>query len=151
MRSRYYCPDCLTPAEHAPPEAGERACAKCGRAYSLDLAAVGDGAIERCGYCGNSALFLQKDFDQRLGCALIAISLAAAVAVGWRFGWIWFTPVLLATVVVDWIVAARVRPVTICYQCDAEYRDVPPHPRHRGYDPHVAERYAGEKTLRRMR
>ena len=77
--------------------------------------------------------------------------LAAAVFVGWRFGWIWFTPALLVSVVADWIVASRVRPVTICYRCDAEYRDVPPNPRHRGYDPHVAERDAERKTVRRMR
>ena len=47
--------------------------------------------------------------------------------------------------------AARVRPVTICYRCDAEYRDAMTNPRHRGYDPHVAERYAQKKTVRRMR
>ena len=46
---------------------------------------------------------------------------------------------------------ARIRPVTICYRCDAEYRDVPVNPHHKGYDPHVAERYAERKTLRRMR
>ena len=47
--------------------------------------------------------------------------------------------------------ATRVRAVTICYRCDAEYRDVAPNPRHRGYDPHVAERDAEVKTVRRMR
>jgi hypothetical protein len=81
----------------------------------------------------------------------MAASLGVALLVGWRVGWIWFTPVLLATVLIDWVVAARIRPVTICYRCDAEYRDVPVHPRHQGYDPHVAERYAEKKTLRRMR
>ena len=151
VRSRYYCPECLTSADHSPPEAGEAACSKCGKRYSFDLASLGEGPVEACAYCGNRALFLQKDFDQRLGCALMGTSLALALAAGWKYGWIWFTPVLLATVLVDWIVAARIRPVTICYQCDAEYRDVPVHPRHRGYDPHVAERYAAEKTLRRLR
>ena len=34
---------------------------------------------------------------------------------------------------------------------DAEYREAPLNPRHRGYDPHVAERYASKKTVRRMR
>jgi len=97
------------------------------------------------------AFFLQKDFDQRLGCLLLAVSLGLALLVGWRFGWIWFTPVLLATVAVDWIVAWRIRPVTICYRCDAEYRDIPLNPRHRDYDPHMAERYAEKKTVRRMR
>ena len=151
MRSRYYCPECLTSAEHAPPEAGERSCAKCGRRYAFDLASAAEGPLDACAFCGSRAFFLQKDFDQRIGCALMALSLAIAVAVGWRFGWIWFTPVLLSTVLVDWIVAARIHPVTICYRCDAEYRDLPADPRHRGYDPHVAEKYAEEKTLRRMR
>ena len=81
----------------------------------------------------------------------MAASLAVALLVGWKAGWIWFTPVLLVSVVVDWVVASRIRPVTICYRCDAEYRDVPVNPRHKGYDPHVAERYAEQKTVRRMR
>ena len=152
MRARRYCPTCLEAREHSPTDAGDFRCAKCGAAYSARLAGTAPaGPVERCGFCGNRAFFLQKDFDQRLGCLLMAISLAAALFVGWKVGWIWFTPVLLVSVVVDWIVASRIRPVTICYQCDAEYRELPVNPRHRGYDPHVAERYASRKTLRRMR
>ncbi len=152
MRARYYCPDCLAAREHETSDAGEFACARCGRKYEAKLPeAFGSSGVERCGFCGNRAFFLQKDFDQRLGCLFLVASLGLALFVGWKFGWIWFTPALLATVLVDWIVAARVRPVTICYRCDAEYRDVALHPRHRGYDPHVAERYAEKKTVRRMR
>ena len=125
---------------------------KCGRAYAAHFeSAAPAGPIERCAFCGNRAFFLEKDFDQRLGCLFLALSLGIALYVGWRFGWIWFTPVLLATVLVDWIVASRIQPVTICYRCDAEYRDLPLNARHRGYDPHVAERYAKTKTVRRMR
>ncbi|MDQ6891575.1 MAG: hypothetical protein M3167_02725 [Acidobacteriota bacterium] len=152
MLARRYCPDCLTSTEFSGTEAGEFACAKCGNPYSVSFeGAVGPEGVERCAFCGKRAFFLQKDFDQRLGCAFMAVSLGAAVFVGWKFGWIWFTPVLLATVVVDWIVATRIRPVTICYRCDAEYRGLPSNPRHRGYDPHVAERDAEVKTVRRMR
>ncbi len=152
MRARYYCPDCLTAREHAESDAGSFACAKCGRTYQVNLpGATGAAGIEQCGFCDNRALFLQKDFDQRLGCLIMATSLAAALVVGWKVGWIWFTPVLLVSVVVDWIVATRIRPVTICYRCDAEYRDVPVNPSHKGYDPHIAERYAERKTVRRMR
>ena len=39
----------------------------------------------------------------------------------------------------------------IAWEGDAEYREAPLNPRHRGYDPHVAERYASRKTVRRMR
>jgi DNA-directed RNA polymerase subunit RPC12/RpoP len=152
LRTRRYCPDCLASRDHAPGDSGEFRCEKCGRAYSARFESISPGGpIERCAYCGNRAFFLEKDFDQRLGCLFLAISLAAALVVGWRFGWVWFTPVLLATVLVDWIVAVRIRPVTICYRCDAEYRDLPRNERHRGYDPHVAERYAKTKTVRRMR
>jgi hypothetical protein len=150
VRARYYCPICMTSRDHGAGESGEFLCGKCGRAYEARLSEA-PTPVQRCGFCGNRAFFLQKDFDQRLGCLFMALSLGLALFVGWKLGWIWFTPVLLATVVVDWIVAARVRPVTICYRCDAEYRDVGLHPRHRGYDPHVAERYAERKTVRRMR
>lgn len=152
MRARYYCPACFASREHVAENEGAFSCEKCGGPYSARLGgALGPSGIERCAFCGNRTFFLQKDFDQRLGCLILGISLAVALLVGWKFGWIWFTPVLLATVVIDWIVAVRVRPVTICYRCDAEYRDVRANPRHRGHDPHVAERYAKKKTLRRMR
>ena len=152
MRARYYCPDCLTARDHAASDTGPFTCAKCGRAYEAAFEkGVSPEGVEACAFCGGHAFFLQKDFDQRLGCLIMAASLGVALLAGWKFGWIWFTPVLLVSVVVDWIVAARIRPVTICYRCDAEYRDVPVNPRHKGYDPHVAERYAKQKTVRRMR
>lgn len=152
MKSRYYCPDCLTARVYAGAEAGEQTCEKCARPYAARFEGVlGPRGVERCAFCGNRAFFLQKDFDQRLGCFLMAVSLALALYIGWRFGWIWFTPALLASVLVDWIVATRIGAVTICYRCDAEYREVPLNPRHRAYDPHIAERYAEKKTVRRMR
>jgi hypothetical protein len=153
LRVRYYCPGCLAAREFAEPlTADDPACARCGRTYAVRPDGVlGPDGVERCLFCGNRAFFVQKDFDQRLGCLLMALSLGVALFVGWKFGWIWFTPALLASVLVDWIVAARIGAVTICYRCDAEYRDVPLNPRHRAHDPHVAERYAEKKTVRRMR
>jgi hypothetical protein len=152
MRARFYCPDCLTAKEHDGTASGDFACVKCSRPYTPSFAnTLGAEGIEACAFCQNHALFLQKDFDQRLGCLIMAASLGLALLVGWKAGWIWFTPVLLVSVVIDWVIAARIRPVTICYRCDAEYRDVPVNPRHKGYDPHVAERYAEKKTVRRMR
>lgn len=152
MRVRYYCGECLTARDFASPfpEAGEHACAQCGRKFHWDFGAS-TGADFPCAFCGNRAFFLQKDFDQRLGCLIMAASLGGALVVGWRVGWIWFTPVLLATVLIDWIVAARIRPLAICYRCDAEYRDLADPSHYKAYDPHIAERYAETKTVRRMR
>ena len=106
--------------------------------------------MDVCSRCSSSALFTQKDFDQRLGCAILALGAALALGVSWRFGGIWFVPVLLAVAAVDLVLARCVAPVVICYKCDTEYRDVADRSRARAYDPHVAERFAETKTVRRM-
>ena len=152
MKIRRYCPACLsrTGLSAADPAAGS--CPNCGLGWSFDPPPVAREArlVERCGFCGGRAFFVQRDFDQRIGCAIMAASIAGALFVGWKFGWIWFTPVLLATVLIDWVLAFKIKPVTICYRCDAEYRECELNPRHRPYDPHIAERYAETKTVRRM-
>jgi DNA-directed RNA polymerase subunit RPC12/RpoP len=153
VRIRLYCPDCLARVELDAARPAEGACAKCARFWSFvpSETELRENRVDRCGSCGHRAFFVQRDFDQRIGCLILAASLAAALFVGWRFGWIYFTPVLLATVLIDWILAFRIGPVTICYRCDAEYRDVASNSRHRPYDPHVAERFARVRTVRRMR
>ncbi|MGH9443828.1 MAG: hypothetical protein ACRD16_16305 [Thermoanaerobaculia bacterium] len=152
MRIRRYCSGCLRRVDLTQALTASGACLKCGLPWRLDPspAELSTNRVDRCGFCGNRAFFVQRDFDQRIGCAIMAASLALAFVVGWKYGWIYFTPVLLATVLVDWVLAWRIGPVTICYRCDAEYRDVEANPRHKPYDPHVAERYAQVKTVRRM-
>lgn len=150
MKVRGYCPRCVRAADIGAPAEASGACARCGEPWTYRARDAMDSAVTRCGFCGNRAFFVQRDFDQRIGCAIMVASIAAALCVGARFGWIWFTPVLLATVLIDWVLAVAIRPVTICYRCDAEYRGQPLNPRHHPYDPHVAERYAAKKTVRRM-
>ncbi len=152
MRIRRYCPSCLSRAELAGAKTAAGDCRKCRTGWAFDPTGEETSAnrVDRCGFCGNRAFFVQRDFDQRIGCAVMAASLALALFVGWKFGWIYFTPVLLATVLIDWVLAFRIGPVTICYRCDAEYRDVAVNARHKPYDAHIAERYAAVKTVRRM-
>ena len=106
--------------------------------------------VDVCSRCGTTAFYSQKDFDQRLGCAILAAGAALALGVSWRFGGIWFVPVLLAFAAADVVLARRVKPVVICYRCDTEYRDVPDAASVRAWDPHIGERYAETKTVRRM-
>lgn len=152
MRIRRYCPTCLGRIEIGGGEPASGACPKCGLAWNFDFRGPSGepDRVERCGFCGGRAFFVQRDFDQRIGCVIMAVSIALALFVGWKFGWIWFTPVLLATVLIDWVLAFKIKPVTICYRCDGEYRESALNPRHRPYDPHVAERFAPMRTVRRM-
>ncbi len=111
---------------------------------------VAGSRVDACSRCSSTALYVQKDFDQRLGCAILVAGAALALGVSWRFGGIWFVPVLLAFAAADLVLARRVKPVVICYQCDTEYRDAPDASSVRAYDPHVAERFVETKTVRRM-
>jgi len=148
---RGYCGECVAPiAIDDPDTAASGRCGRCGRAWAYSPGTGDAGVVRRCGFCGGRAFFVQRDFDQRLGCLIMAGAIVVAIFCGWRFGWIYFTPVLLATVLIDWVLSLRVGRVTICYRCDSEYRGSKPNPRHRPYDAHVAERYASVKTLRRM-
>lgn len=148
-----YCGDCLTRID-LPTEAagGEAPCPKGHDAIPFRHSeAVVEGArVDRCSRCDASAFYAQKDFDQRLGCAILALGAAAALAVAHFFGGIWFAPVLLVFAAGDFVLARRVGSVVICYRCDTEYRGVPDAASYKAYDPHVAERYAEAKTLRRM-
>lgn len=150
MRARGHCPRCVRAVDldGSGPASGE--CARCAEPWTYRAPEDAAAPVERCGFCGNRAFFVQRDFDQRIGCVIMALSIGAALLVGAKLGWIWFTPVLLATVLIDWALSLVIKPVTICYRCDAEYREVPLNPRHRPYDPHVGERYAEAKTVRRM-
>src|ERR1035441_2312708 len=129
VRVSVYCSECLARIELPPPQETISGSVSCP---------------------SSTALFTQKDFDQRLGCAILAAGAAVALGVSWRFGGIWFVPVLLLVAAADLVLARRVAAVVICYQCDTEYRGVADASATRSYDPHVAERFADVKTVRRM-
>jgi hypothetical protein len=109
-----------------------------------------DERVDQCSRCKSAAFYVQKDFDQRLGCAILALGAVLALGAASRFGGIWLVPVLLAFAALDFFLARRVPPVVICYRCDTEYRDVPGAATYRPYDPHIAERDAAVKTVRAM-
>ncbi len=155
MRVSLYCATCLAPIPLPPPAErpeGEAPCPSGHPAIAFRHSeAVRDGIrVDRCSRCESTAFFVQKDFDQRLGCLILAGGAIFALAVAHFVGGIWFVPVLLLVAAIDFFVARRVHPVVICYRCDTEYRDVPDAKSYRPWDPYIAERFADVKTVRRM-
>jgi hypothetical protein len=134
--------------------AGEVSCSSLSKRSSIPFShstAVAAGeSVDKCSRCGSTVFYVQKDFDQRLGCAILALGAVLALLAAWRFGGIWLVPVLLAVAAIDFVLARRVPPVVICYRCDTEYRDVPGVGGYRAYDPHIAERDAKVRTVRAM-
>jgi hypothetical protein len=155
MRVAVYCKDCMARIELPPPAAEAAGQARCSSqhssiAFSHSPSVCRAERVDQCSRCGSTAFYVQKDFDQRLGCAILALGAVLALLAAWKFGGIWLVPVLLALAAVDFVLARRVAPVVICYRCDTEYRDVPNPRAYKPYDPHVAERDAGARTVRAM-
>ena len=127
---------CSSPSQHPPVS------------FSHSPAVRSGQCVDLCSRCGSTAFYVQKDFDQRLGCAILAFGAVLALGAAWKLGGIWLVPVLLAFAAIDFVLARRVPPLVICYRCDTEYRDVPDPASYSPYDPHVAERDAQVKTVR---
>lgn len=159
VRVAVYCTDCLQRLELPPPStqaAGEVGCScsspskKSPISFSHSDAVQRGEKVDRCSRCSSTAFYVQKDFDQRLGCAILALGAALALFAAWRWGGVWLVPILLAFAAFDFVLARRVPPVVICYRCDTEYREVPEASAYKPYDPHVAERDAEVKTVRAL-
>ncbi len=98
--------------------------------------------LETCPSCGCPDLFIRKDFPQKIGllivviAALVFLILASNPHTFYLGAW-----VLVGAAVVDALLYCFVPKITICYRCRAEFRDVPLHPRHGGFELSVAEKY----------
>ena len=100
--------------------------------------ALGD-PLQFCAVCSYERLFTQKDFDRRLGLAVVAVG---AVLSPWTYGLS-----LLGCMLLDYGLYYIVPEITVCYGCAAIYRGFRNNPRHRAHDPLLAERYRREAPM----
>ena len=89
--------------------------------------------FERCPVCEARQFYLQKDFNQALGCFIMLIGIAL---VPWTYGL--SLPVFA---LFDWILHKRVPTIVICYKCLSEFRGfkIPEH--FKPFMHHIGERY----------
>lgn len=123
MEIRYTCPSCgignglpLRPDGTADPEPPCRSCGRC-----LKLAAPRglppDRRVIECLVCGDNKLFTQKDFNQKIGCAIVGVG---ALLVPWTYGLS-----LAVCALVDFLLYRRLPLIAACYVCGAKYRGFP--------------------------
>lgn len=137
------CPACRKPdvvdlddaARHEEPQLR---CHQCGYNQSFPAGARTDDGdwedpLTRCLSCGSERLFVQKDFNRKLG---VAIVVAGAVLSPWTYG-----ASLLVCMLIDYGLYYLVPEITVCYGCDAIHRGFQHNPAHRAHDPILAERY----------
>ncbi len=90
-------------------------------------------AFERCGLCGGNQFYIQKDFNQAVGCGIMLIG-------------IFFVPVtyglsMVVCALVDWWFYHQVPTMVVCYKCAADYRGIPPLPHFKVFMHHIGVRY----------
>jgi hypothetical protein len=100
------------------------ACGRCGQTASLTFSPAirEDRAVDRCPLCGGADFYLRKDFDPKLGLAVVIIGALISA------GFYWFGHDLIAysilggAALIDLAVYGRLEDLTVCYRCHAEFR-----------------------------
>jgi hypothetical protein len=115
---------------------GRGRCRSCGKEALLSLSPElrESRVVEACPACLGSLLYVQRDFNQKVGLAVVAAGAALAP----------FTPYyasLVAAALIDAILYALLPEITVCYRCHAHFRGFARNPRHQAFDLHVAEQY----------
>jgi hypothetical protein len=115
---------------------GRGRCPACGAESTLTVPSdLGQTRrVDRCPACDSDQLYVQRDFNQKAGLAVVVIGAALAP----------FTPFYSSLVVAALIDAGlylALPEITVCYRCHAHLRGFARNPRHRPFDLHLAEQY----------
>jgi hypothetical protein len=130
----FRCPACG--AEAAAALDGLGRCAGCQQTTPLELSASVREArvVDRCPACAGEQLYVQRDFNQKAGLAIVVLGAVLAP----------FTPFyssLFVAALIDAGLYTLLPEITICYRCHAHFRRFARNPKHQAFDLHLAEQY----------
>jgi DNA-directed RNA polymerase subunit RPC12/RpoP len=135
----FRCPRCG--AEATSGLEGPGRCRSCAQTVSLELPPDlrRSRVVEQCPACGSALLYVQRDFNQKVGLGIVVLGAALAP----------FTPFyasLFAAAALDAGLYLLLPEITVCYRCHAHFRGFARNPRHQAFDLHVAEQYGAAKA-----
>jgi DNA-directed RNA polymerase subunit RPC12/RpoP len=118
---------------------GQARCTSCAAQTALDLTVSLREArlVDVCPACGGKQLYVQRDFNQRAGIAI--------VVVGAVFAPFTYYISLVIAALVDAALYAALPEISICYRCQAHFRGFRRNPSHQPFDLHTAEQYDPKK------
>jgi hypothetical protein len=96
-----------------------------------------------CVSCGHDTLYVQKDFNRRVGVAIVAIGIASSIYFFARNQPMSAMAALVLTAVIDYAAYFFVKDVTVCYACHTVYRGFKRNPEHEPFDLKKLEKYGG--------
>jgi uncharacterized protein (DUF983 family) len=115
---------------------GQARCGSCGAETTLPVPSAmrESRVVDTCPACGSSMLYVQRDFNQKVGLAIVIVGAVLAP----------FTPFyssLMVAALIDALLYALLPEITVCYRCHAHFRGFARNPRHQAFDLHLAEQY----------
>jgi hypothetical protein len=148
MELTFTCPNCGTISHVSMLETVNHViCPRCGTDRRLHVGAISHSGLQACPLCLTTDLYLQKDFPQGLGLAIVMVGFAISTVF-----WYYEMPistfgVLLASALIDGALYHTVPDVTICYRCLCQLRGVGSNPdgKFRPFDLAIGERYRQER------
>jgi len=120
----FACRQCGRPVERPFPAAEPQApCAACGKPAELDAAAFVEGAIASCPVCRCPMLYRQRDFNQKVGLAVVVVAAVLAP-------FTWYVSLGVAALI-DALLYKLSGEVVVCYrtQCRAHVHRLAPNPK----------------------
>jgi hypothetical protein len=135
------CPKCdaALPVESAEAPSAIR-CGRCSRDMPLTFsdAVRTDAAVDRCPVCDGGDFYIRKDFDPKMGLAVVMTGAFISGVFYWFGRDTVAYGILGGATIVDLLVYGRLKFVTVCYRCHTEFRG--PFPvTAKGFDLHTAD------------
>src|SRR5262245_16229439 len=96
--------------------------------------------VDVCPACSGTQLYVQRDFNQKAGLAVVVVGGILAP----------FTPFyssLIVAALVDAGLYLLLPEITVCYRCHAHFRGFRRNPAHEAFDLHLAEQYDGARPV----
>jgi hypothetical protein len=148
MELTFDCPACHKVGRIAlGEESAEATCRACGKSRELRTGALEPEGLRGCPWCATEDLYVQKDFPQGLGLAIVVVGFVVSTVFWYQDRPLPALSVLLVSALADMALFYLVPDVTICYRCLSQYRGGGANPggRFRAFDLAVGERYRQER------
>lgn len=99
-------------------------CGRCGREIRLIFseAVRADRTVDQCPVCQGIDFYVRKDFDPKVGLTVVVIGALVSGVFYWFGRDLVAYSILAAAALVDLVVYGRLKDITVCYRCHAEFR-----------------------------
>ena len=99
-------------------------CGGCGQEIPLTLTEIvrADRAVDRCPVCDGGEFYIRKDFDPKVGLAVVIVGALISATFYWFGRDLIAYSILASAALIDLAVYGRLKDVTVCYRCHTEFR-----------------------------